>query len=79
MKIEDAFEDQIGFGKSVRVADRPETDIFRRPQADPFGFKKCLAKVRRILCIGKRDHSAQHPPAEFSNRLPAGARRLDGA
>jgi len=71
MKRERPFEDQIGPRERVRVADRPEADIFGGPRAEPVRFEQCFSKYQRILRFGKRNSPAQHAPAEFSYSFPA--------
>ena len=71
MKRERPLENQIGPRERVRVADRPEADIFGRPYAEPVRLEQRFPKYQRILRFGKRDSSAQHAPAEFSYSFPA--------
>lgn len=79
MKCEDPLENQVRFRKRVGVSRGAKADIFRRPGPKAFGFENRPAERGEILAVGEGNSSVQHPPAEFANRLAAGARRLDGA
>src|SRR6185503_1076938 len=55
MKVENPPKNQIRFGKSVRVAEGAQADIFRRPGPESPDFEKRFTKRRRILLLGERN------------------------
>ena len=78
MKIENSLENQIGLGKRVGITGS-KPDIFSRPWAEPFCLEERLAKRGGILIFGERNGSAQHAPAEVSDRFSPSGGRADRA